>query len=124
MLKKIGLHRGIIVVSLFLLVGLVGSTGLVLASRSDALDLVNEPTDIAPSAALKPAGLPDFVSLAKKIKPVVVNVSTVQVTRGRVRGFANPLVERIRSVNLIGDFLVGRFLEARPARKAWDLASS
>src|ERR1044072_201160 len=34
------------------------------------------------------AGLPDFVSLAKKMRPVVVNISTTQVSEGR--GGASP----------------------------------
>ena len=29
------------------------------------------------------AGLPDFVDLAKKVKPLVVNISTTQVSEGR-----------------------------------------
>ena len=29
------------------------------------------------------AGLPDFVNLAKKVKPLVVNISTTQVSEGR-----------------------------------------
>lgn len=38
-------------------------------------------------------GLPDFVSLAKKLRPVVVNISTTQVSEGGVQGFASPFGE-------------------------------
>src|SRR6185295_83914 len=42
-----------------------------------------------------PAQLPDFVALAKKVRPLVVNISTTQVSEGRggQQEFGNPFGE-------------------------------
>src|SRR5438046_1815519 len=46
------------------------------------------------SDARSPGQLPDFVSLAKKMRPVVVNISTTQVSEGRgPQEFGNPFGE-------------------------------
>jgi serine protease Do len=37
-----------------------------------------------------PQGLPDFVNLAKQLSPIVVNVSTTQVSQGGGQGFESP----------------------------------
>ena len=46
----------------------------------------------SPESRLKTGGLPDFVSLAKMMKPLVVNISTTQVSEGRGGGqeFGSP----------------------------------
>ncbi|MGH7871480.1 MAG: trypsin-like peptidase domain-containing protein, partial [Candidatus Binatia bacterium] len=48
--------------------------------------------DAGNSDSRLPNGLPDFVSLAKKMKPIVVNISTVTVSEGRGGGqeFSGP----------------------------------
>ncbi|MDH3444831.1 MAG: DegQ family serine endoprotease [Deltaproteobacteria bacterium] len=79
-------YKGVILVALVSLViglGISGSLGWLVPSR--ALVEVSAP-DVR-----EPHGLPDFVILAKKIKPVVVNISTTQIseTRGQ-QEFGSP----------------------------------
>jgi serine protease Do len=92
--KKVGV-RGLTVVALVsLLVGL-GISGRLdgLTGGSRGLHLWGE----SQSAEVRPAspeaqGLPDFINLAKKMRPLVVNISTVQVSEGG-QGFSSPFGE-------------------------------
>jgi serine protease Do len=92
--KKVGL-RGLTVVALVsLLIGLGisghldgltgGGRGLHLWGESQSAE-VRPPTPEA-------QGLPDFINLAKKMRPLVVNISTVQVSEGS-QGFSSPFGE-------------------------------
>ncbi len=90
---KFRFRRDIVVVLVSLTLGLVASTGFDLASKSNALNLTNETIETSQHKASISQELPDFVSLAKKIRPVVVNVSTTQVSQGRSPEFANPFGE-------------------------------
>ncbi|HEV8342291.1 MAG TPA: DegQ family serine endoprotease [Candidatus Binatia bacterium] len=92
--KKVGV-RGLTVVALVsLLIGL-GISGHLdgLTGGSRGLHLWGE----SQSAEVRPAspeaqGLPDFINLAKKMRPLVVNISTVQVSEGG-QGFSSPFGE-------------------------------
>jgi serine protease Do len=72
--------KGVILVALVsLVVGLGISGGLDWLVPSRAVNLMGE----AGNADSRPNQLPDFVVLAKKLKPLVVNISTTQVSEGR-----------------------------------------
>ena len=73
-------------VSLMIGLGISGSLDWLAPSRA-----VNFMGDAGNSESRTSGGLPDFVTLAKKLKPVVVNISTTQVSEGRgSQEFANP----------------------------------
>lgn len=75
--------------SLAIGLGISGSLDWLAPSR--ALNLAGETATVDSRTA---AGLPDFVNLAKKIKPIVVNISTTQVSEGRgPQEFASPFGE-------------------------------
>jgi len=98
--KKVG-AKGLTVVALVsLLVGLGMSGGLDWLSGGHVINLWGEmsaPEVKSPVAAVQ--GLPDFVTLANKFKPVVVNISTTQVSGGG-QGFGSPFGEE----DPFGDF--------------------
>ncbi|MDZ4347863.1 MAG: DegQ family serine endoprotease [Candidatus Binatia bacterium] len=72
--------KGVILVALVsLVVGLGISGSLDWLAPSRAVNLIEE----AGNADPRPNQLPDFVVLAKKLKPLVVNISTTQVSEGR-----------------------------------------
>ena len=72
--------KGVILVALVsLVVGLGISGSLDWLAPSRAGNLMGEAGD----ADSRPNQLPDFVVLAKKLKPLVVNISTTQVSEGR-----------------------------------------
>jgi serine protease Do len=84
--------KGIVLVALIsLVVGLGISGSLDWLSPSRAVNLIAE----SGNSDIRSTGpLPDFVVLAKKMKPVVVNISTTQVSEGRgQREFGNPFGE-------------------------------
>jgi serine protease Do len=73
--------KGVVLVALTSLaigLGISGSLDWLVPSRA-----VNLLGDAATPESRTSAGLPDFVSLAKKMKPIVVNISTTQVSEGR-----------------------------------------
>lgn len=73
--------KGVVFVALVsLVVGLGISGSLDWLAPSRAVNLLG---DAGTPAAHPISGLPDFVNLAKKIKPIVVNISTTQVSEGR-----------------------------------------
>ena len=74
--KRFGIHVLIPLALISLIIGLWACKGLDWLSRSRSFDLLE---GIASAHA---SGLPDFVTLAKKLKPVVVNISTSQVSEG------------------------------------------
>src|SRR5512147_1653866 len=72
--------KGVILVALIsLVIGLGISGSLDWLAPSRAVNLMGE----AGNADPRPNQLPDFVVLAKKLKPLVVNISTTQVSEGR-----------------------------------------
>jgi serine protease Do len=72
--------KGVMLVALVsLVVGLGISGSLDWLAPSRAVNLMEE----AGNADSRPNQLPDFVVLAKKLKPLVVNISTTQVSEGR-----------------------------------------
>jgi serine protease Do len=77
-------------VSLAIGLGISGSLGWLAPSRA-----VNLLGDAGPVDSRSSGGLPDFVNLAKKIKPLVVNISTTQVSeaRGSQQEFGSPFGE-------------------------------
>src|ERR1051325_6201300 len=81
----VGLKGAVLIalVSLAIGLGISGSLDWLAPSRA-----VNMLGDAGNSEVRTSAGLPDFVSLAKKMRPVVVNISTTQVSEGR--GGASP----------------------------------
>ncbi|MBI1994323.1 MAG: hypothetical protein HYS67_07940, partial [Deltaproteobacteria bacterium] len=91
--KKVG-ARGLMIVALVsLLVGLGISGSLDWLAGGRVINLLGETNsqEVRPVLAAQ-GGLPDFVSLANSLKPVVVNISTTQVSEG-VPGFGGPLGE-------------------------------
>lgn len=85
--------KGVVLVALSCLaIGLGVSAGLDWLAPSRAVNLLGEPAN--PDSRLV-TGLPDFVILAKKIRPSVVNISTTQVSEGRggAQEFGSPFGE-------------------------------
>jgi serine protease Do len=73
--------KGVVIVALVSLViglGISGSLDWLAPSRA-----VNFMGDAGVGDSRPTGGLPDFVNLAKKLKPIVVNISTTQVSEGR-----------------------------------------
>ncbi|HEY6367497.1 MAG TPA: DegQ family serine endoprotease [Candidatus Binatia bacterium] len=88
---NVGLKGVMLVALVSLIVGLGISGSLDWLSPSRAVNLLGEAGN---SELRSPGELPDFVALAKKMKPVVVNISTTQV--GEARGqqeFGSPFGE-------------------------------
>jgi len=83
--------KGVILVALVsLVVGLGISGSLDWLAPSRAVNLMEE----AGNADSRPNQLPDFVTLAKKLRPLVVNISTTQVSEGRAsQEFSTPFGE-------------------------------
>ena len=82
--------KGVVLVALVsLAVGLGISGSLDWLAPSRAVNLLG---DAGNTESRTSSGLPDFVNLAKKMKPLVVNVSTTQVSEGRGSGpeFGSP----------------------------------
>lgn len=88
---NVGLKGVVLVALVSLVVGLGISGSLDWLSPSRALNIMAE----SGSPELRsPGQLPDFVELAKKMRPVVVNISTTQVSEGRGQPeFGNPFGE-------------------------------
>jgi serine protease Do len=85
-LKGVG---SVALVSLIIGLGISGSLDWLSPSR--AVNLAGESS--SPDSRLT-GPLPDFVELAKKVKPLVVNISTTQVSEGRgQQEFGNPFGE-------------------------------
>jgi serine protease Do len=75
--------------SLAIGLGISGSLDWLAPSR--AVNVVGDPGNAETRAF---TGLPDFVALSKKIKPIVVNISTTQVSEGRgQQEFGSPFGE-------------------------------
>ncbi len=73
--------KGVAIVALVsLVIGLGISGSLDWLSPSRAVNLMG---DAGVGDSRLTGGLPDFVNLAKKLKPIVVNISTTQVSEGR-----------------------------------------
>ena len=87
---RIHFLAGVALASLLLSLGV--SQGLDKVIRGGFINGSGEPekSDFSPVAASQ--GFPDFVSLAKKVGPVVVNISSTQ-TKRRVEEFVNPFGE-------------------------------
>lgn len=97
--KKVG-AKGLMVVALVsLLLGLGMNGGLDGLVGGRAINLWGGTPSPEVRTTPAPQGLPDFVSLAKKLKPVVVNISTTQVSEG-AQGFGSPFGEE----DPFGDF--------------------
>ncbi len=92
--RKIGI-RGAVIIALFsLLVGLgiTGSLDWLSSSRAVNVSLWEQPGSGEIGPVPTPKGLPDFVPLARKLRPIVVNISTTQVSEG-APGFTSPFGE-------------------------------
>src|SRR6185369_15828506 len=76
----VGLKGAVLIALVSLAIGLGISGSLDWLAPSRAVNLLG---DAGNSEVRTSAGLPDFVSLAKKMRPVVVNISTTQVSEGR-----------------------------------------
>ena len=93
--KRIGIKGLIIVALVSLLVGLGvnGSLDWLSSGRAVHINLLGESGSAEIRAGAEPQGLPDFVTLAKRLRPVVVNISTTQVSEGGAQGFGSPFGE-------------------------------
>ena len=90
---RIGIRALISVGLIALLLVLVGLNGDERFSHNQLMDPWAAATEAhAASAVANPSALPDFVTLAKKLRPVVVNISTTQVAE-RSEGPAGPFQE-------------------------------
>src|SRR6476659_7634149 len=78
--RGVGLNGAVLIALVSLAIGLGISGSLDWLAPSRAVNLLG---DAGNSEVRTSAGLPDFVSLAKKMRPVVVNISTTQVSEGR-----------------------------------------
>ena len=89
---NVGLKGVMLVALVSLVVGLGISGSLDWLSPSRAVNMMGESANPDPRS---PGQLPDFVALAKKVKPLVVNISTTQVSEGRggQQEFGNPFGE-------------------------------
>ena len=88
---NVGLKGVMLVALVSLVVGLGISGSLDWLSPSRAVNMMAESRNPEPRS---PGQLPDFVELAKKVKPLVVNISTTQVSEGRgQQEFGNPFGE-------------------------------
>jgi serine protease Do len=87
---NVGVKEVILVALVSLVVGLGISGSLDWLSPSRAVNLVGES---GTSDIRSPGQLPDFVALAKKMRPLVVNISTTQVSESRQQEFGNPFGE-------------------------------
>jgi serine protease Do len=88
---KVSFKALILVALVSLVVGLGISGSLDWLSPSRAVNLAGEGT-LPDTRSLSP--LPDFVALAKRMKPIVVNISTTQVNEGRgPQQFGSPFGE-------------------------------
>src|SRR5262249_54403735 len=86
MTKTFNLRTVIAVAAVVLTIGFVAGGGFSRYFEQPTL-AKNAYAAAAPEAA---RGLPDFVSLAKKLTPVVVNVSTTQSVGGQSMGSGQP----------------------------------
>jgi hypothetical protein len=78
-----------------LLGGLVATSSLNLSWHNGAAHFTEEAQATShQSEAQSPQGLPDFVSLAKRLTPVVVNISTTQSSGGGQQIFPSPFGEQ------------------------------
>ena len=89
---NVGLKGVVLVALVSLVVGLGISGSLDWLSPSRAVNMMGESGSPDPRS---PGQLPDFVALAKKVRPLVVNISTTQVSEGRggQQEFGNPFGE-------------------------------
>ncbi|MBI4522919.1 MAG: trypsin-like peptidase domain-containing protein, partial [Deltaproteobacteria bacterium] len=90
--RTIGIKGLILVAVLSLLVGVGVGGGRDLFVSNRAVNFLAETGDAELVKVSNPQALPDFVSLAKKFQPLVVNVSTTQVSEGGP-GFSSPFGE-------------------------------
>ncbi|HWP56303.1 MAG TPA: DegQ family serine endoprotease [Candidatus Acidoferrales bacterium] len=92
--KKVGMHVLAVVALVSLLMGLGVSATIDRWSTNEPVRLVGQATGGAPSRPPATSqGLPDFVTLAKRLSPVVVNISTTQVSEGMSQTFPSPFGE-------------------------------
>ena len=89
---NVGLKGVMLVALVSLVVGLGISGSLDWLSPSRAVNMMGESGN---PELRSPGQLPDFVALAKKVRPLVVNISTTQVSEGRggQQEFGNPFGE-------------------------------
>ena len=90
--RQVGVNVLLIVAAVSLLVGLGVNGGVDWLAGPRLVNLWGGTA--APEASrpiVTPQGLPDFVNLAKQLSPIVVNVSTTQMSQGGAsQGFENP----------------------------------
>ena len=92
--KKVGMHALAAVALVSLLVGLGVSATIDRWATNEPVRLLGQSAAMAPTqAAFQAQGLPDFVNLSKKLSPVVVNISTTQVSEGGGQNFPTPFGE-------------------------------
>lgn len=97
--KKIGAKGILAVATASLLVGLGVSGGLDEFFADRSVNLWGQTSSPETKGGTAVQGLPDFVSLAKKFRPVIVNISTTQVSEG-AQGLPSPFGEE----DPFGDF--------------------
>jgi serine protease Do len=81
--KRVGIHVLVAVALVSVLVGLGMSASMDWLGSGQPVALLREAAGTSEANPVTtPQGLPDFISLAKKLSPVVVNISTTQLSGG------------------------------------------
>jgi serine protease Do len=81
--KRVGIHVLVAVALVSVLVGLGMSASMDWLGSGQPVALLREAAGTSEAKPVTtPQGLPDFISLAKKLSPVVVNISTTQLSGG------------------------------------------
>ena len=92
--KTVGMHALVAVALVSLLVGLGLSATFDRLSTNEPVRLIGQAVGVADTKALPPLqGLPDFVTLSKKLSPMVVNISTTQLSEGGGQTVPSPFGE-------------------------------
>ncbi len=92
--KKVGMHALVAVALVSLLVGLGLNTTIDRLSTNEPVRLLGQSVAGSESTALPQLqGLPDFVTLSKKLSPMVVNISSTQVSEGGGQAVPSPFGE-------------------------------
>jgi serine protease Do len=89
--RQVGVKALIVVALVSLLIGFGVNGGVDWFGGTRLVNLWGGTATPESPPIVTPQGLPDFVSLAKKMRPIVVNVSTTQISQGGGgQGFENP----------------------------------
>ena len=90
MFKKFAFHRAFPVMLGSALAAIIAIAGSDYLAQGNPLISTSAAKESTPNVSQKTQELPDFVSLAKRLGPAVVNVSTTQISEGMGQEFNSP----------------------------------